>query len=80
MKAVLYTSAAQRSLRKLPAGVREQVEAALRRYAETELGDVTALKGSDALRLRSGDYRVVFVETAAAVEARKVGHRRDVYR
>ena len=80
MKAVLYTLTARRSLRKLPADARETLEAKLTRYAETGTGDVRKMQGVDGARLRSGDYRAVFVETDTAVEVRAVGHRRDVYR
>lgn len=80
MAAVLYTVAARRSLRGLPTEVRRQIEAKLERYAATGAGDVRRLRHEDGARLRSGDYRVIFVETAGGIEVRAVGHRRDVYR
>jgi mRNA interferase RelE/StbE len=80
MKAVLYTLAARRSFRKLPADVQAQIEAKLQRYAETGAGDVTALQGVEGYRLRSGDYRAIFVMTDEAIKVRAVGHRRDIYR
>ena len=80
MKTVTYTTAATLQLRKLPAAVRERLLAKLARYADVGAGDVTALKGqSGAARLRVGDYRIIFVETAAAISVRAVGHRREIY-
>ena len=79
MKAVVYTIAATRQLRKLPATIRERVIDKLHRYAETGAGDVKALTGQPGARLRIGDYRVVFVETADAISVRAVGHRREIY-
>ncbi|WP_244276531.1 type II toxin-antitoxin system RelE family toxin [Methylobacterium indicum] len=51
----------------------------LERYAEMGTGDVKALVGVPGLRIRSGSYRAVFVETADAIEVFKVGDRRDIY-
>jgi len=80
MKTVTYTLAARRSLRKLPGHVRQQVEAKLARYAETGAGDIKALSGQPGARLRVGDYRVIIIETEAAVEVHAIGHRREIYR
>ena len=80
MVAVLYTVAARRNLRALPPEVRRQIEAKLERFAATGAGDVRKLQGEEGVRLRSGDYRVIFVETEDAIEVRSVGHRRDIYR
>lgn len=79
MKAISYTVLATRQLRKLPADVRERVIDKLNRYAETGAGDVKALTGQPGARLRIGDYRAVFVETADAISVRAVGHRREIY-
>jgi mRNA interferase RelE/StbE len=79
MKAISYTSSATRQLRKLPAEIRERVIDKLKRYASSGAGDVKALVGQPGARLRVGDYRVVFVETADAISVRAVGHRSDVY-
>ena len=79
MKAIRYTGLATRQLRKLPKDVRERVIEKLHRYAETGAGDVNALTGQPGARLRIGDYRAVFVETADTISVRAVGHRRDIY-
>lgn len=80
MKTIAYTSAARRALRKLPVDIRAQVEARLARFAETGEGDVKKLVGETGARLRVGDYRVIFVETADMLEVRALGHRREIYR
>jgi mRNA interferase RelE/StbE len=79
MKTISYTMSAARQFRKLPPDIRERLIEKLHRYVETGAGDVKALVGQPGARLRVGDYRVVFVETADAISVRAVGHRRDVY-
>ncbi len=79
MKRITYTVLATRQLRKLPANIRERVIEKLHRYAETGAGDVKALTGQPGARLRIGDYRAIFVETADTISIRAVGHRRDIY-
>ena len=79
MKEISYTTSATRQLRALPANIRERLIDKLRRYAETGAGDVKALVGQSGARLRIGDYRVIFLETAEAISVRAVGHRRDIY-
>ena len=80
VKVVRYTGGARKGLLALPSNVRDAIKAKIARYAETGAGDVSHLKGTNAARLRSGDYRVIFVETVEALEIRAVGHRRDIYR
>jgi mRNA interferase RelE/StbE len=79
MKTIAYTTSATRQLRALPSNIRERLIEKLRRYAETGAGDVKALAGQSGARLRAGDYRVIFVETANAISVRAVGHRSDIY-
>jgi mRNA interferase RelE/StbE len=78
-KAISYTGSATRQLRALPSDIRERLIGKLHRYATTGAGDVKALAGQSGARLRVGDYRVIFVETADAISVRAVGHRRDIY-
>jgi len=79
MKAISYTGQAIRQLRKLPKDARERVIDKLHRYAETGAGDVKTLTGQPGARLRIGDYRAIFFETADTISVRAVGHRRDIY-
>jgi mRNA interferase RelE/StbE len=79
MKAITYTASATRQLRKLPATVRARMIKKLHAYAETGSGDVRTLKGMTGARMRVGDYRIIFVETATEIDVRAVGHRREIY-
>jgi mRNA interferase RelE/StbE len=67
-------------LKKLPVGVRTRIVRKLRAYAESGSGDVKALVGSDLARLRIGDYRIIFIESATEITVGHIGHRREVYR
>jgi len=55
---------------------------AIHRYAEAGVGRVKPLSGELAglLRLRVGNYRVLFDETPDSITIHRVGDRRDVYR
>lgn len=54
---------------------------ALHRYAETGEGRVKALKGDfeGLLRLRVGNHRVLFDETADAITVHRIRDRKDAY-
>lgn len=80
MQEILYTGTARCQWRALPPWVQGQLSGALARFIETGAGDVLSLQGRAGLRLRSGDYRLIFIMTQHAVEIIRVGHRRDVYR
>jgi mRNA interferase RelE/StbE len=80
VKTVTWTYDARRAFRKLPLDVRADIEAKIERFAKTGAGNVKRLSGRAGARLRIGDWRVIFVETAATVEVRAVGHRRDIYK
>jgi mRNA interferase RelE/StbE len=80
MRRIIYTPSAGKQLLGLPQKAREQIATKIVRYAETGAGDVKALVGQRGLRLRVGDYRVVFVETRAEIVVYAVGNRRDAYR
>ncbi|MBM6595979.1 type II toxin-antitoxin system RelE family toxin [Microvirga pudoricolor] len=79
-KTLVYTKAAARSFWNFPESVQEQLLEALRIYALTGEGDVKQMKGGLGLRMRIGDYRVVFDETTETISILAAGHRRDVYR
>ncbi len=59
-----------------------RILAGIHRYAENGQGNVKALEGelSGLLRLRIGEYRVLFDETAEAVYVQRVQNRREAYR
>ena len=45
----------------------------------SQVNNVKALAGSTALRLRAGDYRIVFEETATEIIVTRIGPRGSVY-
>ena len=79
MKEIEFTSAAVRQWRKLTATTRAQIDLKLKAFAETGTGDVKALKGAPGMRLRSGDWRVLFTIKGNTITVHAVGHRRDIY-
>ena len=78
MKTVTYTIAAATSLRKYRS-VAKRIMAKVDRYAQTGAGNVTQLVGSDAKRLREGDFRVIFVETEMEILVTKIAPRGEIY-
>jgi len=79
VKEIEFTSAAVRQWRKLTPTTRVQIDLKLRAFVEIGIGDVKALKGVAGMRLRSGDWRVLFTIKANTVTIHAVGHRRDIY-
>ena len=79
MKEIEFTSAAVRQWRKLTATTRAQIDIKLKTFAETGIGDVKALKGAPGMRLRSGDWRILFTMKGDTITIHAVGHRRDIY-
>lgn len=80
MKAVSYTRTAIKALKSLPVKVRSAIMDKMDAYAAGQPQDVTSLKGSNFLRLRHRDWRVVFEETAETITVLDIAHRREVYR
>jgi mRNA interferase RelE/StbE len=79
MKPISYTSAATTQWLKLAPEVRERINTRLTQYAATGYGDVKKLKGRSGLRLRVGDWRLIFYEEDGTIIVVAVGHRRDIY-
>ena len=81
MKEIEFTYAAIRQWRKLTAATRAQIDLKLKAFARTGAGagDVKALKGAAGMRLRSGDWRVLFTIKANTITIHAVGHRRNIY-
>jgi mRNA interferase RelE/StbE len=79
VKEIAFTSAAIRQWRKLTATTRAQIDVKLTAYAETGVGDVKVLKGVAGMRLRAGDWRVLFTIEGNTITIHAVGHRREIY-
>ena len=81
MKSVRYTADALKALRR-HSNVAKRIMRVVREYADgnaAHANNVTALVGSTALRLRVGDYRVIFGETATEITVTHIGPRGSVY-
>jgi mRNA interferase RelE/StbE len=67
---------------RLPWEVRDRIEDKMAELAMSpgNLGNqVKRLKGARLLRLRVGDYRVIFTDEGVILTIVRVGHRKDVY-
>lgn len=79
MKEIGFTSAAYRQWGKLSASTRARIDLKLDAYTSTGVGDVKALRGIEGMRLRVGDWRVLFTVDGDTITIHAVGHRRDIY-
>jgi len=67
-------------LQKLDRSVANRIAKKVRELGENpSRRDVRRLSGSDNLRLRVGDYRVLFSISGDTIFILKVGHRRSIY-
>ena len=79
MKPIVFTPASTRQWVKLKSDVRKRIDNKLAQFAASGKGDVRRLRGRDELRLRVGDWRVIFYEKDGAIVVAAVGHRREIY-
>jgi mRNA interferase RelE/StbE len=78
VKEIAFTFRRCPQWRKLTAATRAQIDLKLTAFAKTGVGDVKALKGVAGMRLRAGDWRVLFTIKANTITIHAVGHRRDI--
>jgi mRNA interferase RelE/StbE len=81
VKTVRYTTEALKNLKQYGT-VAMRVRKAIDDYAanpNSHANNVTQLVGSAASRMRVGDYRVIFVETATDLTVVRIGPRGGVY-
>jgi mRNA interferase RelE/StbE len=79
MKAIAYTGVAARQRAKLDSKIRARIDAKLETYAASGHGDLKRLAGREGVRLRMGDWRVIFYEEVDTIVVTAVGHRREIY-
>ena len=79
MKTVVYTTDALAALRK-HRNVAQSIVAKIRRYADSSVGDIKKLTGSTGKRLRVGEYRVIFEESADRITVTVIGPRGSIYK
>ena len=78
MKTLFYTAEALALLMK-HRSVAARLRAKMDRYVRTGAGDVKALVGTNKKRLRDGDFRIVFEESAEEIFVTRLGPRGSVY-
>ena len=81
MKEVTYTRSAIKTLRRMPTNLAARIVAKVEEYATDPAAlanNVKALKGSDAIRLRVGDWRVI-MEDGIVLAVLEIGPRGSVY-
>ena len=74
--------AAERALRKLDPPIRHRIQGAIALLAhDPRPPGARALQGRSGLRVRVGDYRIIYVvaDDVLLVVVVTLGHRRDVY-
>lgn len=82
MKTIRYTAPAQKQLRKLPSVDAKRIVAKVAQLASNPAAlanQVKKLQGIDAMRLRVGDYRVIYTDDGTILMVLKVGQRGSVY-
>jgi mRNA-degrading endonuclease RelE of RelBE toxin-antitoxin system len=82
VRQIEWTEPARADVRRLDKARAMRIFEGLRRFLETEEGDVKVLQGSDPreYRLRVGDYRVRFAEKGDTLQILRVLHRSQAYR
>ena len=83
MRVVLYDPEALKALKRLPRNVADRIRAKLAQLAsdpQSLANNLTSMKGTRALRLRVGDWRVILSVGPEAITVHKIGSRGSVYR
>ena len=82
MKEVVYKPLARKALRHMPANTARRIVGKIEAYTTdpaSQQNNVKALKGRDAIRLRVGDWRVIFTSEPDRVIVHDVGPRGSIY-
>ena len=80
MKTIALNAVAAKALDRIAEPHRTQIAEALAAYALGKPSDIKAMQGGKTVRMRVGDYRVIFDEHEKLLEVLAVGHRREIYR
>lgn len=82
MKQIAYSNDALRSLRRMPIKDARRIRGKIEQYAAhpaSQANNVNTLRGREGLRLRIGDWRVIFEEDGDAIRVLAIGLRGSVY-
>lgn len=81
-RTIIWTHEAIRQLMALPARIADVIVARIEEMGVNPAASanrVKMLKGSRLLRLRVGDYRVIFTDEGLVLTILRVGNRKDIY-
>lgn len=82
MKPIAYSKQSLKVLRRMPANDAERIVAKIRQYADDPASlanNVKALVGSDYIRLRVADWRVIMDDQGHVLDVLKIGPRGGIY-
>jgi mRNA interferase RelE/StbE len=82
VKSIAYSKQAVKALRRMPPRTARRIREKIELYAgnpEALAANVSALQGRPALRLRVGDWRILFAETEDAVNVLRIAPRGAAY-
>lgn len=78
---VSLTKSAKEELRGIPEPFNRQIAGKLRSLKDNPFSQgVKKLKGADAYRIRSGDFRILYTVNGNEVVVYAIGNRKDIYR
>ena len=81
MREIVWTRAALRTLRRLPANTARRIVEKVEAYAAepaSQANNVKALKGREGIRLRVGDWRIL-MEDGVVLAVLEIGPRGGIY-
>lgn len=81
MKPITYRPAAAKALRRMPANMARRIVGKIEAYAAdpaSQANNIKALKGTRAIRLRVGDWRVI-MEDDVVLDVLDIGARGGIY-
>jgi mRNA interferase RelE/StbE len=82
VKKIAYSGDALKSLRRIPSNDAQRIRNKIEQYAEdptSQANNTKKLRGRDGLRLRVGDWRVIFDEDEDGIRVLVIGPRGSVY-
>lgn len=82
MKTITYRKSALKVLQRMPRPESKRIQGKIKAYAgdlESQRNNVKALKGSDYIRLRVGDWRVIIDEQGDVLDIINIGARGAIY-
>jgi mRNA interferase RelE/StbE len=80
VKTIVLSPGAAKAFDRLTPFAQRQISDALDAYAMNGIGDAKAMVGTPTIRLRVGDYRIIFDEDATRIVVLALGDRKDIYR